>query len=344
MIVFKLFMMVLLLIVVPFIIGYGYLQLTKVAPASFSISVVFGNFVVWALFGATCIPLILMQKQFGDLVTIYSILLVVICVVSVVLSFCKVKELIDYLFSYWSKRTWLSIFVFVAVILLILSQIFLMHSDADDAEYVAIATAAIQKNALLNIDAYTGNPASETLLKRVIAPFALWWAYGAKVVGVHPAIFCHTIFPAFMILYTFWLYTYMGDFFFKKNALKTEQFLLVVYTCMIFGGYSTFSLGARLLMRGWQGKSVLAAYGLPLLFLLICQYILKPLSLKLYIAIFIFVLGCTSLTTMSDVLVPLMLGAFSLVQLIRKQSVVEFIKWVSFCIPCAIFVLIQIVG
>ena len=48
-------------------------------------------------------------------------------------------------------------------------------------------------------------------------------------------------------------------------------FLLIMCTALVFGGFLAWFIGSFLLLRIWQGKALLVAIFLPLLFLLLVQ-------------------------------------------------------------------------
>ncbi len=326
-----------LLLLVPMILGYSFMRLLQIKHLNLGSSVVFGMVVQWAAFLIVAIPLIALQATFSMLVIVYSSVLGVLTVaglVYMILLLIKKKFEVEF----WLKGDVFYYLVIAFVVLLVVAQLFLQHFDADDAEYVAIATTTIHTNSLLKFDAFTGHFAMNTLAKRIVSPYSIWTAYCSKIVGFHPAIFCHTVLPVLMVLYTYWLYRHFAHLLFEGNEKKVSKFLAALYLMILFGGYSTFTISTRLLFRGGQGKSVLACIGIPFLFAMAYNFSEAKLKWRGWVTLFVTVLAGNLLSSMSNILILMVVGALAICQGIRHRSLAEFFKWLTLIIPCLLFI------
>lgn len=145
------------------------------------------------------------------------------------------------------------------------SMLVLRHYDADDAWYVAYATTALQNDSLCQILPYTGQAVSITLFRDyVISGYPLLWATMGKLFSLHPAVIMHAVLPAMSICW-FWMVAFVC----AKQAFVQMQsrryFIFFVHVMLLFGLYTKRSVGSMLLWRAWQGKAILLAIVIPLL-------------------------------------------------------------------------------
>lgn len=344
MIVFRLFICFVLLFFVPMLIGYGYLEKFTWIEKSVSTCIVFGTIVMWAIFMGLCIPAIWFGKSFMMLAFVYTLVCFTLCV----WNSCMYKEMYKDLFKsfmrFWFRKDLLIYLVLVCVAILFFAQIGFMHEDADDAEFVTIATTTIQTDSLLEYDAFTGNLDLSSLMKRVVAPFSIMLAYYAKLTGFHAAIFCHTVFPSIVLLIAFLAYYCVARILFQDDQRKISFFLILMCTYLLFSGYSAFSLGERLILRPWQGKSVLMALCLPMVFILLWKLMEEKIDLKRWLGMAIFIIGCSLTSSMANILLPIIIGCFALANLWKKRSWAQALALLSTCFPCVIFVGIYLLG
>lgn len=344
MIALKMIMCVLVLLVAPTLVGFGFLTFTKMDTRGVSQSLLYGTILMWGLFSLICIPMIIFEIPFHVLKWSYSAILVFLCLVVMLTCTNFVRTLIKSARSFWRGRTVWTMVVLILMMLLILGQIVLQHPDADDSEFVAIASTTVHTDSILQYDGMTGNEAMETVMKRLLAPFSILLAYYADVSGFHPAVFCHTVYPVFMIVILFAAYFAIGVHWCREDREKTDLFVLFVGVCMLAGGYSSFSLGARVLFRIWQGKSVLMALAMPAVFVQLSRMVEEKITLKKWLGMLALIFGCTLTSSMADILLPILIGCFAVVTLFKNKSILQAIAMVSTCAPCLVFVVLYVLG
>lgn len=219
------------------------------------------------------------------------------------------------------------------------------HSDEDDAFYVAAATTAIDTNTMFEYDAYTGEAYEELPARYVLSPFPMFTAFVGKSFGLRPIVVAHTLFPVIVLLMAYisvWLFA--GVFFKKEEERHMVLFLASVLN--IFSYYTARYVGARLILRPWQGKTILASVILPLVLYFMLTYgRQKALKFQEWLLLFMLMLGASFVSSMGIALSAVMLGCLLLTYFILNKNVVLLLQGVACCLPAGalsiIYVLIR---
>ena len=235
---------------------------------------------------------------------------------------------------------------FLMFVCLLLGQIGIWqvayHTDEDDAMYVANATTTIDTNTLFEVDPYTGEAYEELPARYILSPFPFYTAFVSKMFGLRPLVVAHTFFPVWIILLSYgviWLYS--GWFFEDKKSRSIMMLFAAVLT--IFSYYSARIASARLMLRPWQGKTVLASIVLPMILLLMLQYG-KEVALKKreFLLLFVMMLAATFTSSMGIALSVVVLGCILLVQLCLNKNKKLFLQGVICCLPAVALSLIYL--
>lgn len=249
--------------------------------------------------------------------------------------------------KYTGSRLW-----YVPAIVLIVFQmymgIFYTHIDDDDAFYVATASTTLETDTVFQYNAYTGDE-YETLPSRyVLSPFPIFEAVLSRLYNVPSTVLAHTGMFLIFLPIAYFVYDLFGYFFWKEKRKERGLLLLLLAWMNLFGYYSVYTMSTFLLIRIWQGKAVLAAVILPLLFYYLMQAYKNGYQKQNLVMIFL-TTGAAALTSsMGIFLAPIMvaLGAFSGIIQTRKIGVA--FKLLAGCIPCiilaGIYLLLKVEG
>lgn len=249
--------------------------------------------------------------------------------------------------KYTGSRLW-----YVPAIVLIVFQmymgIFYTHIDDDDAFYVATASTTLETDTVFQYNAYTGDE-YETLPSRyVLSPFPIFEAVLSRLYNVPSTVLAHTGMFLIFLPIAYFVYDLFGYFFWKEKRKERGLLLLLLAWMNLFGYYSVYTMSTFLLIRIWQGKAVLAAVILPLLFYYLMQAYKNGYQKQNCVMIFL-TTGAAALTSsMGIFLAPIMvaLGAFSGIIQTRKIGVA--FKLLAGCIPCiilaGIYLLLKVEG
>ncbi len=270
---------------------------------------------------------------------------------------CAAVYLACALLGWLRKRSLLFVFVkdgkyfpkniyFVLALICILGQMAVIqvgyHTDEDDAFYVATATTTLDTNTLFVYDAYTGEAYSQLPARYVLSPFPFFTAFVGKVFGLRPVVVAHTLFAALTVMMAYGALWLILEVFIKEEEKRSMAFAFAS-VLTIFSYYSTRITTARLLLRPWQGKTVLASVVLPMIFYFGMRYIQKEkLTLSQWGMLMLTMLAACLTSSMGMALSVVMLGCLLLVKLFVHKNIFAFLQGAVCCIPAAVLSLIYI--
>lgn len=224
-----------------------------------------------------------------------------------------------------------------------------MHFDEDDSRYLVNAADTLRTGKLLSTDPTTGGSITKfygDFKKDFLSPWYGYVAYISKICLIHPTVMAHTIMPVVYTLIIAILMFDIGIVVFNKDIIKTSIFVTFMFMLYIFGAYSRTSALAMKSYRLWQGKAMVASFGLPLLLLLFM--ILYEINDKKDIGIkwLMILFADAGLCLMSGngiIFSAIMTGCFGLIYTILKKNWRILIWTVIAVIPNAIlFILSQV--
>ena len=225
------------------------------------------------------------------------------------------------------------IFIGLIVLQIILTAIF-YKSDADDSFYVSNST--LFKDSV-NINEYDSSFGDSSLGTVPMYDFQVWETmisvYGF-IFNIEPVIIAHTLLlPVLIILSNIANYV-LGEKILKDKN-KAYIFSIVIMIFNLFGGYSTYTVGNRLLSRIWQGKSIYLCVVLPILTAYILDSIEK-LDKNLYLELLILTLAGIGLNPTS----LFILGFETLFLIIAISIKKKSFRYIIHMIPSVIAILL----
>ena len=228
-------------------------------------------------------------------------------------------------------------FYFVVAAILILLQLvaasFLAHMDADDAFYVATATTSVHTDTVFSINPYTGYSYTRLPSRYVLSPFPIFLAVISSLVGLHPAIVAHVIFPAVFLVMAYLVLYQFAKLFFPENADARGIFLILGCALTWFSGFSVYTSGNFQMIRIWQGKGLLAAALLPLSVWLCMKTVMQKKSELPWYFLLLTNGACCLVSSMGIMLSPLVMGIFAVMGAVHCREPKRIITCILCCIP-----------
>lgn len=333
-----------IMILVPISLGMLYVRMNRNEcwlEKGIAAIVVYGYLVMWGVFQCVCVPLALLDVSLNTLIGVYLCVLIGVSLLMYIRGKGNKFNVDRNCFS--QKDRLLCIILLIIIAFQIVMLTVFQHSNADDSEFVAISTTAVQTNTLYHYNPYTGQEWGQVFAKRIVAPFSLLIAVYSKLTMIHPAIFSHTVLPAFLILFSYFAYFLIAKKLFPMRVTSQLLFVILIAVLMMFGGYSTRAIGSMLLIRIWQGKAVFASAMLPIIFALILGVLGKKMNGKQWGILCIAVLAATLTTAMADVLLPVFVCGFAVAQWWCTKEINEGIKLMTTTWPCIVLGLLSMV-
>lgn len=330
-------------LIIPSILGVGILQFSKKEKDNILLGIVIGYIYSFVVYEFLAIPMIFIKANFTTLTGVWQVAMLISTIIAAFISsknFFKIIKNNKKRFIDAPKKILLLAIILVAI------QAFIgfvyMHEDYDDSNFVAKATIAFDTNTLYKFD--DKGVEYETLPSRhVLSPFPIFTATTAKILGTHPAIVAHTIFPPVFIILAYIIYFLIGDALFKDDKKMKYVFLILLSVLYIFGAYSEWSNFVFLLYRVWQGKALIANVFIPFIWLLFLKYIHND---DFYWIILFITLWAADLTSSMGLFIPTLTASalcllYSITQKNKKYILNTLICFLPSLVYGIIFLIIK---
>ena len=222
-----------------------------------------------------------------------------------------------------------------------------MFIDGDDYTYMSLINDSVVTNHF-----YLRNPTTGSTITNIWGQFHYKYLFTTfypqmamltKLAGVNGNVLSHTIFPAFVIGYSYLAMWELSGFFMKKRDARVTAFF--VWTlCMEYGLWSYYTFSRRLMMYVWNSKSVCFCVLMPILMYWVFQVIAdgKCNRLVKWLGMPLMMLGCAVVTLMGAGLAPAMIGIQGLILSCHKKSVKPLLYVVYVMLP-AVFIALEMV-
>jgi hypothetical protein len=222
-----------------------------------------------------------------------------------------------------------------------------MFIDGDDYTYMSLINDSVVTNHFYLRSPTTGNTVTNIWgqfhYKYLFTTFYPQMAMLTKLAGVNGNVLSHTIFPAFVIGYSYLAMWELAGFFIKKRDARVTAFF--VWTlCMEYGLWSYYTFSRRLMMYVWNSKSVCFCVLMPMLMYWVFQVIAdgKCNRLVKWLGMPLMMLGCAVVTLMGAGLAPAMIGIQGLILSCHKKSVKPLL-YVAYVMLPAVFIALEMV-
>lgn len=261
-----------LLLLVPTVVGGIAVSVEKgkFISASLLFRWVSGQIILWTGFQAICVPMILAERNFQDVVQLFSGYMAVMVLAAIVIGVLRHKgnPLPRRDLERSGGKDPAAMLLWGCVVGLILLQLvmacLLAYEEGDDAFYVAVSTITVDSDTMYQKLPYTGG-ATGLDARHGLAPMPIWIAYLSRISGMRTVTVAQVALPLVLIVMTYGIYYLLGKRLFPDGKRKLPLFMLAIQILVLFGGYSVYSAENFLLVRTAQGKSVMANVIIPFL-------------------------------------------------------------------------------
>lgn len=331
---------VLYFLIIPLILGLGILQFSKKEKDNILLAIVIGYIYSLTMYELLAIPMIFIGTDFITLTGMWQLVMIVSTILTFIISlrscFNTIKNNIKR-FKNAPKNLMLAFIILIAIQAYI--GFTFMHEDYDDSNFVAKATIALDTNTLYKYDdkgvEYEALPS-----RQVLSPFPIYTASTAKILGIHPAIVAHTVFPPVFITLAYIIYFLIADALFKDDKKMKYIFVIILSVIYIFGAYSEWSNFVFLLYRAWQGKALIANIFIPFIWLLFLKYLHND---DFYWFVLFITLWGADLTSSMGLFIPsLIAGALGALYSLTQKDKTYIVRTIICFLPSFVYGLIYL--
>jgi hypothetical protein len=295
-----------------------------------------GWFVSFFVFELVAMPFILLEKSFTLLSVVYSVIILLLAVVSL---FAVRGVWRDYVGNAkkalgacrYVKAGW------VFALLIIAFQVFYAiryeYYDGDDAYYVATAVITRTFDSMYLRDAYTGALYSLDV-RHAFSPTPVYQAWLSALSGIHPAIIAHSVLGPVWLVFMYCIYAQIGNRLLEKNKNYRPFFMVLISIWFMFGNVSLYTSETFAMTRTWQGKGMMAGMILPGLVLCLLYLVQDYVDKGIWILYICVCLSSVFATSVAFMLIPTVVGLASIVIGVKKKSAGFILRMFACCTPC----------
>ena len=309
-----------------------------------------GQLLLWAGFQFFCVPLVLKQRSFQEMIILFSVYMVVLVSIATIVLIKRKKKVHIQSVKQETKSALYYVLwaIFWALLMFQLVQaVEMTYGDGDDSFYVAVSTSTVDSDTMYRKIPYTG-ATTELDVRHGLAPFPVWIAYLSKISGVIPVSVAHIAVPLMLIPMTYAIYYLLATKLFPKKQESVPLFLIATELLVLFGDYSFYTVENFMIARSRQGKAALGSIIIPALILLLLILLEKlqnnrkvPFSYWLLLTAAM-TAGCLC-STMGALLVCMLIGVAGLCAAGCYRRWRILIPMALCCSPCVVYALLYLV-
>lgn len=190
---------------------------------------------------------------------------------------------------------------------------YLYTSNADDAFYVSMSEQAKEFEQFTQTEPSLGQEDSAFQKTYIFNSWETFIGFTARILNLDTATVAHTVCPVFLILIVYMSYYLLARKINKKHALLM---LLILAWIFLFSGVSQRFRGYTLIVRIWQGKTILTNIFMPFILYNMLDLHLSKTKIALLI---ITNISSIAFNPIAMWLFPLIYFFFTVVMLFKKQ-------------------------
>ena len=221
-------------------------------------------------------------------------------------------------------------------IFVIYKSLTLQHVDEDDTRFVVNAMDMIENNTVFLTNPARGNEISNwygELLKDVVSPYSVFPATIAYFTGMKAVTAFHSVMPIILLVIISCLYYELAERFFRGRRDYKSLFVVFLWLVNIFGYYSVYGQETFMMTRLWQGKSIVAAVGVPAMIMLLLDVYNDSADRTTYILLFMTNASMCFFSGMGIILMLIMTACYGLVYAIDQKNYRILLYLAVTCIP-----------
>lgn len=307
-----------------------------------------GQMFLWAAFQLVCVPFVLMEKEFHQVVTVFAGVSVFLALVGTVLWIRSRKNTLQSVAVKNAQVNYQWIVFGVLLVFQLVQAVRLAYGDGDDAYYVAVSTITEDAETMYRKLPYTGGSA-EVDIRHGLAPFPVWIAFLARISGMKAVSVAHVAMPLMLIPMTYGIFYLLGKRLFHKRKELLAPFMIMTEILVLFGDYSMYTMEHFMLARSRQGKAALGSIVLPMLLFMLLMFLdrlqeKKKIPLSYWgLLCSVMLTGCLC-STMGAFLLCLMVAITGLCAAGIYRNWKVLIPMALCCVPCVCYMLLYVVS
>lgn len=332
------FILLVLVLPVPFFLGFIPVKHMNSLQRTPAMTYVCGWFVSFFVFELAAVPLILLEKSFTALATVYTCIIAVLLLVSLWQGRQLWKEFAGNIrgaggLPGYVKLGWAA--VFLLVLFQMLYAVRYEYRDGDDAYYIAMAVITDTFDSMYLRDAYTGY-VYPLDARHAFSPTPVYQAWLSRLSGIAPAVVAHSVLAPVWLLFMYCIYGQIGNRLLWNRRNYRPVFMILIVAWYLFGNISLYTSETFAMTRTWQGKGMMAGMVIPALFLCLLYLVQEKTGPGIWMLFICVCLSAVFATSISFMMIPTVAGVAAVLAGIRNRSPAHAVKLFACCIPCLV--------
>lgn len=316
----------------------------KESESSLSRRLILGFFVYQLLFTLVALPMKMLLMPLSTLSAIWAGCLAVLLLLFLVLELRPAVGRIRSL-SLSKNRETAAFFILLAAILV--QMIWFNLNDEtyalwDQSYYIGDTASSLYTNTISQYNPYTGYQLDHLNKEYLLETYQNHSAVMCQLLHIHPLIEVRTVMASVVILLYQLIFFEIGKLLFKNDRLKSAVMVCFLFLLNIFS-YNLFTAGEFLMIRPFEGKTILAVLIIPTLFWMFLQTAADPDNRVYWIHTFLVIFGSFGLNMSSIYMIPFEISAFYIPLAIRRKKSSVFVRYLILLVPCVLFTALYLI-
>jgi len=313
----------------------------------------------WIAMLAICeivmVPFVVLQLKFTLTAWIFSAVLFVMAIVSMIIArkdiktyYCKlIKKKNLQMDETWGIEdsgkgyVWLKVIVLLIILVQLAAAVFMQYLDGDDSFYIAASLTSQHTDSMYIFNPYMGAHGSFDI-RHALSPLPMFLAWLSTLTGIHITIMCHSIISVFLITLRCCVVYLLAYELFAESARNRWLFMLFVNVWYLFGNVSIYTAESFAYTRTWQGKSIFPNIIIPCLFTYLLMIAKNTTNLGEWCMIFLLTLAGICTTSVAIFLMPILTLVAVIFIAVTQKRLVVLAQSLACLLPGAFFGMLYI--
>ena len=309
---------------------------------------VLGFFVYHSLFTIIALPMKLTLQPLSRLSALWcgclAILLVLFLIFESKASLTRIKKL--FYDASLRGRSNAAAFLLLMAVILIQTVWFNLNDETfalwDQSYYIGDTATSLYTDTISQYNPYTGNQLDCLNKEYLLETYQNHSSVMCRLLHIHPLIEVRTVMASVVLILYQLLFYEIGMVLFRRDRLKSAVMVWFLFLLNLFS-FNLFTAGEFLIIRPFEGKTILAVLIIPGLLWLFLQTASDPDNRTYWIHTLLMILGSFGLNMSAIYMIPFEISAFYIPLAIRKKKPSVFLRYLLLLIPCAVFAVMYLI-
>lgn len=212
----------------------------------------------------------------------------------------------------------------------------------DQSYYIGDTASSLYTNTISQYNPYTGYQLDNLNKEYLLETYQNHSSVMCQLLRIHPLIEVRTVMASVVVILYQLVFYETGMLLFRRDRLKSAVMVCFLFLLNLFS-YNLFTAGEFLIIRPFEGKTILAVLIIPSLLWLFLHTASEPENRNYWRHSFLVILGSFGLNMSSIFMIPFEISAFYIPLALKKKKMSVFLRYLILLIPCAVFIILYLI-